>query len=311
MSTATSLPGRLWRLLPDHVDRRVSVIAWLSLIFQVVLIGTGGAVRLTASGLGCPTWPSCTADSFVNTPEMGAHGIIEFTNRMLTFVLSAVVILAFLFVLRYRKARPDLFGLTLAQGLSIPFQAVLGGITVLTGLNPYVVGAHFAVSIALVVITTVLVWRVRFGRAGSADAAPSWYVGIARVMAAFAAVTVVVGILTTGSGPHAGDNSNPAKPAPRNGLDPELLQHVHSWPAYATLALTVALLVAAVALRIPRVRVFVLGLLFVELAQVAVGISQARLGLPELLVGIHMVLAGCLVAGVTAVLLSTRKDATA
>lgn len=311
MSTATSLRGRLWRMLPDHVDRRVRAIAWLSLVFQVVLIGTGGAVRLTASGLGCPTWPSCTADSFVNTPEMGAHGVIEFTNRMLTFVLSAIVILAFLFVLRYRKARPDLFGLTLAQGLSIPFQAVLGGITVLTGLNPYVVGAHFAVSIALVVVTTVLVWRVQFGRAGSADAAPGWYVGITRVMAAFAAVTVVMGILTTGSGPHAGDNSDPARPAPRNGLDPELLQHVHSWPAYATLVLTVALVIAAAVVGIRRSRRFVLALLLVELAQVAVGISQARLGLPELLVGIHMVLAGCLVAAVTAVVLSTRQDANA
>ena len=312
MSPSISLPTRLWRLLPDGVDRRVRAIAWLSLVFQIVLIGTGGAVRLTASGLGCPTWPQCTADSFVNTPEMGAHGVIEFTNRMLTFVLSVVVILAFLFVIRFRKARPDLFGLALAQGLSIPFQAVLGGITVLTGLNPYVVGAHFAVSIVLVVITAVLVWRVYRGRAGSADAAPGWavphwYRGLAWVTAVFAGITVVMGILTTGSGPHAGDNSNPDKPAPRNGLDPQLLQHIHSWPAYATLALTIALVVAAIVLKARRVRTFVLWLLAIELVQVVVGISQARLGLPELLVGIHMVLAGCLVAAVTAVVLATRE----
>lgn len=314
MSGTASLPRRLWRSLPDHVDRRVRAIAWLSLVFQVVLIGTGGAVRLTASGLGCPTWPQCTADSFVNTPEMGAHGVIEFTNRMLTFVLAVVVILAFLFVIRFRNARPDLFGLTLAQGLSIPFQAVLGGITVLTGLNPYVVGAHFAVSIVLVVITTVLVWRVYRGRAGSLDSTPGrsvphWFGGLAATTAVFAAATVVVGILTTGSGPHAGDNSNPAKPAPRNGLDPQLLQHVHSWPAYATLALTIALVVAAIVLKARRVRPYVFGLLAVELVQIAVGITQARLGLPELLVGIHMVLAGCLVAGVTAVVLATREPA--
>ncbi|CAN5352933.1 COX15/CtaA family protein [soil metagenome] len=305
------LPRRAWSWLPAQVDRRVRVIAWLSLVFQVILIGTGGAVRLTASGLGCPTWPNCTADSFVNTPEMGAHGIIEFTNRMLTFVLSAVVILAFLFVLRFRKARPDLFGLTLAQGLSIPFQAVVGGITVLTGLNPYVVGVHFAVSIALVVITTVLVWRVYRGREAAGRVyplvAPHWIGGLAIAAAVFAGVTVVVGILTTGSGPHAGDNSNPDKPAPRNGLDPQLLQHVHSWPAYALLAITIALVVAAIALRARRVRAFALGLLAVELVQVVVGISQARLGLPELLVGIHMVLAGCLVAAVTAVVLATRE----
>lgn len=310
--TAASLPRRLWRWLPDHVDRRVRLIAWLSLAFQVILIGTGGAVRLTASGLGCPTWPQCTADSFVNTPEMGAHGVIEFTNRMLTFVISVVVILAFLFVLRFRKARPDLFGLTLAQGLSIPFQAVVGGITVLTGLNPYVVGIHFAVSIVLVIITTALVWRVFRGRAGTADATPGWsvphwYRGLALAAAVFAGITVIFGILTTGSGPHAGDNSNPDKPAPRNGLDPQLLQHVHSWPAYALLALTLALAIAAIALRARRVGLFALGLLAIELVQVVVGISQARLGLPELLVGIHMVLAGCLVAAVTAVVLATRE----
>lgn len=311
MTGTASLPRRLWRSLPDRVDRRVRAIAWLSLVFQIVLIGTGGAVRLTASGLGCPTWPQCTADSFVNTPEMGAHGVIEFTNRMLTFVLSVVVILAFLFVIRFRKVRPDLFGLTLAQGLSIPFQAVLGGITVLTGLNPYVVGAHFAVSIVLVVITTVLVWRVYRGpgQRGGDPAVPHWYGGLASTTAAFAGLTVVMGILTTGSGPHAGDNSNPDKPAPRNGLDPQLLQHVHSWPAYALLALTIALVVTAIVLKAQRVRPFVFGLFAIELAQIVVGISQARLGLPEILVGIHMVLAGCLVAAVTAVVLAARERA--
>lgn len=290
--------------LPAAVDRRVRVIAWLSLIFQIALIGTGGAVRLTASGLGCPTWPQCTEGSFVSTPEMGIHGIIEFGNRLLTFVLAAITILAFLFVIRYRKARPDLFRLTLLQGLSIPFQAVLGGITVLTGLNPYVVGAHFAVSIVLVVVTTVLVWRVYHGRAGSDLLVPRWYRVVTHVTAAAVLVTVVVGILTTGSGPHAGDNSNPDKPAPRNGLDPELLQHVHSWPAYATLGLTLLLVVVALRLGLPRR--WALALLAVELVQVAVGLTQARLGLPEPLVGIHMVLAGALVAAFTATMLSQR-----
>ncbi len=304
--------NRPWRWLPRSVDRRVRTIAWLSLMLQVVLIGTGGAVRLTASGLGCPTWPQCTAGSFVNTPEMGAHGIIEFANRMLTFVLAIVVILAFLFVVRFRRTRPDLFGLTLAQGLSIPFQAVLGGITVLTGLNPYVVGAHFAVSVVLVVLTTVLVWRVYRGRATSPDAAPAgavprWYRGLAWATAVVAGITVLMGILTTGSGPHAGDNSHPDKPAPRNGLDPQLLQHVHSWPAYATLALTIALLIAVLVLHARGARPFVVGLLAIEVVQVFVGVTQARFGLPEVLVGIHMVLAGCLVAAVSAVVLAARE----
>ncbi|WP_233255403.1 COX15/CtaA family protein [Naasia lichenicola] len=298
------LTRRFWNWLPSSIDRRVRVVAWLSLAFQVVLIGTGGAVRLTASGLGCPTWPRCTADSFVNTPEMGLHGIIEFGNRMLTFVLAIIVIAAFLSVLRYRRGRRDLFVLTLLQGLSIPFQAVLGGITVLTGLNPYVVGAHFAVSIVLVAVTTTLVWRVYRGPRGSLMPAPRAYATLVHVTSLLVAVTVVVGILTTGSGPHAGDNSNPLKPAPRNGLDPELLQHVHSWPAYATFALTLAVVIAAFALRLPRR--WPLALLAVEVVQIIVGITQARLGLPEVLVGIHMILAGLLVAAITATVLSLR-----
>ena len=212
--------------LPSGVDRRVRVAAWLSLAFQVALIGTGGAVRLTASGLGCPTWPQCTDGSFVNTPEMGLHGVIEFGNRLLTFVLAAVTIAAFLSVFRFRRQRRDLFRLTLLQGLSIPFQAVLGGITVLTGLNPYVVGAHFAVSIVLVMVTTILVWRVYNGPRTPGLLVPASVLAIARLSAVSVAVTVGVGILTTGSGPHAGDNSNPDKPAPRNGLDPELLQQM-------------------------------------------------------------------------------------
>jgi cytochrome c oxidase assembly protein subunit 15 len=138
----TGVLTRAWSWLPTTVDRRVRFIAWASFVCQVLLIGTGGAVRLTGSGLGCPTWPRCTADSFVSTPEMGVHGVIEFGNRLLTFVLTLVVILAFLFVLRMRAVRRDFFWLTLVQGLSIPFQAVLGGITVLTGLNPSIVGAR-------------------------------------------------------------------------------------------------------------------------------------------------------------------------
>ena len=293
--------------LPSGVDRRVRVAAWLSLAFQIALIGTGGAVRLTASGLGCPTWPQCTDGSFVNTPEMGLHGVIEFGNRLLTFVLAAVTIAAFLSVFRFRRQRRDLFRLTLLQGLSIPFQAVLGGITVLTGLNPYVVGAHFAVSIVLVMVTTILVWRVYNGPRTPGLLVPASVLAIARLSAVSVAVTVGVGILTTGSGPHAGDNSNPDKPAPRNGLDPELLQHVHSWPAYITVALTVAL--AILIMRFPVERRWIVALLAVEAVQVLVGIAQARLGLPEVLVGVHMVLAAALVAAMTAVMLSLRPKA--
>ncbi|SMQ67632.1 COX15/CtaA family protein [Agreia sp. VKM Ac-1783] len=294
---------RLIAFLPVSVGRPVRILAWLSLAFQLVLIGTGGAVRLTGSGLGCPTWPRCTDSSFVSTPEMGIHGIIEFANRMLTFVLALIVIAVFLAVVRYWRERRDLFVLTLLQGLSIPLQAVIGGITVLTGLNPFIVGVHFVISILLVVNATILVYRVYRGPRGARRAVPLWYLIVAHIASLFVAITVVVGILTTGSGPHAGDEKTP-----RNGLDAELLQHFHSWPAYVLVGLTLVLVVAAWVLKLD-VRRWVLTLLAVEAVQVAVGLAQARLGLPPLLVGIHMVLAGLLVAAMTTVVLSLRSTA--
>jgi len=291
--------------LPSGIDRRVRVFAWLSLVAQTLLIGTGGAVRLTGSGLGCPTWPRCTTDSFVNTQEMGIHGIIEFGNRMLTFVLVIVAVGMFLSILRFRAQRRDLFVLALLQGLSIPLQAVIGGITVLTGLNPYIVGTHFVISIVLVALTTVLVYRVYRGPRGFAKFAPAWFTAVTHFSTLLVAITVLLGILTTGSGPHAGDATTP-----RNGMNSEVLQHLHSWPAYALVGTTLFLVIAAFTGgdRFVPVRRWLLALLAVEAVQVAVGITQARLGLPELLVGIHMVLAALLVSAMTATVLSLRTS---
>jgi cytochrome c oxidase assembly protein subunit 15 len=290
--------------LPTSVDGRVRLIAWLSLACQVLLVATGGAVRLTGSGLGCPTWPRCTDDSFTTTQEMGIHGIIEFGNRLLTFVLVIIAIAAFLAVIRFAVERRDLFVLTLLQGLSIPVQAVLGGITVLTGLNPYIVGLHFVISIVLVALTTTLVYRVVIGPRGADRLAPTWFVVLTHTASLLVVITVALGILTTGSGPHAGDADTP-----RNGLDAELLQHFHSWPAYALLAVTLVLAVATwrAGAGMSLLRRFTTLLLVVEMLQMIVGITQARLGLPELLVGIHMVLAAVLVAAMTAVVLSLRS----
>lgn len=289
--------------MPATIDRRVRVLAWASLVSQVVIVVTGGAVRLTASGLGCPTWPKCTAESLVNTPEMGIHGVIEFANRMLTFVLVIVAIAMFLAVLRMRRERPDLFRLSLFIGLGIPAQAVIGGISVLTQLDPYVVGLHFVVSVVLVWLATALVYRVYRGPRGSSMTAPGWFAGLAHTTSFVAAVTILVGILTTGSGPHAGDAD-----APRNGLDSELLQHLHSWPAYTMFALTIAVVVAAARLRLTSTLKFSLTLLAVEGAQIVVGLAQARLGLPEVLVALHMLLACLLAAAMTAVVLSLREN---
>ncbi|MDF2443167.1 MAG: heme a synthase [Subtercola sp.] len=298
--------NRLKAWLPTSVDRRVRILAWASLVVQIVLVGTGGAVRLTGSGLGCPTWPQCTDGSFVSTPEMGVHGIIEFANRLLTFVIVVIAILVFVAVLRMRRSRRDLFVLTLLQGLSIPLQAVIGGITVLTGLNPYIVGLHFVVSIGLIVVTAMLVYRVHHGARGTAaglePAVPTWYLGVSRLAAVFVGLAVALGILTTGSGPHAGDAATP-----RNGLNTDLMEHLHSYPAYVLFALTLLLVVVALVRGLPRR--WVVTLLVVVLAQIVVGLTQSRLGLPPALVIVHMVLAACLVAAMTATLLAERRPA--
>ncbi len=301
-ATSMGVIARVWSWLPARIDRRVRFIAWASLACQLLLVGTGGLVRLTGSGLGCPTWPECTAGSIVTTPEMGFHGIIEFGNRLLTFVLVIIVILAFFAVFRMRKVRRDLFWLTLIQALSIPFQAVLGGISVLAKLNPYVVGSHFIVSMVLVRIAATLVYRVYHGPRGTSAATPPWYALTTRVAAVFVAITVVLGILTTGAGPHAGDENTH-----RNGFDPKLIETLHAVPAFAVFVLTLALVVGAIRLGLPRL--FPLLLLAVEVLQITVGLIQANTGLPPFLVGVHLVLAGLLVAAMTAVTHTLESDA--
>lgn len=284
-------------------DRRVRFIAWASLVSQILIVGTGGAVRLTGSGLGCPTWPRCTEDSFIATPEMGIHGVVEFGNRLLTFVLVIIALLAFAFVVRMRRERPELLRLSVALGLGIPAQAVIGGVTVLTELNPWIVGFHFVVSAVLVALATVFVYRVYRGRTTGAIVVPPRVRLLARSTAVFAWITVVVGIVVTGSGPHAGDGG-----AARNGLDSEFVQHVHAWPAYITFGLSALLLLMALRLDRPPLLRAAIAVLAVEAVQIAVGLIQARLGLPELLVGIHMVLACVLIAVVTLVLLTLRRS---
>lgn len=296
--------SRLYNWLPDVVDRRVRIAAWASLVIQIVLVGTGGAVRLTGSGLGCPTWPYCTSDSFTTTPEMGIHGIIEFTNRALTGVVVIIAIIAFVLVLRIRFERRELFVLTLLQGLSIPLQAVVGGITVLTGLNSWVVGLHFVISLLLVVDTGILVYRVYTGSRGGITLAPGWLRALTYAAGVLTAITVAFGIITTGSGPHAGDARTP-----RNGFDPVVMQHVHSWPAYALVAVTIGIVVGTFITRNVYTFRLALGLLLVEAIQIPVGLIQSHIGLPPALVITHMVLAASLVAVMTTTVLSLRAPA--
>jgi heme a synthase len=284
---------------------RLKLYAWASLASQILIVVTGGLVRLTGSGLGCPTWPRCTEDSFVTVPEMGWHGIIEFGNRLLTFVLILIALLTFIVVRRTEKQLR--YGLTwpaLLLGLGIIAQALLGGVTVLTGLNPWIVGAHFALSGVLISIASVLVWRVY-----SPKHDPISYQATLLAWPIFIVgwITVLVGIVVTGAGPHAGDANTP-----RNGLDLEIWQHYHAYPAYlmtALIAMALFLTLRSVGrdrVKNPAIKSLAI-LLLVSLSQAVLGIIQTRLGVPALLAGVHMFGAALIISLLSFQLLALRS----
>jgi cytochrome c oxidase assembly protein subunit 15 len=285
--------------------KRLKLYAWASLISQILIVVTGGLVRLTGSGLGCPTWPRCTEDSFVTVPEMGWHGIIEFGNRLLTFVLIIIALFTFIVVRRTLKDfRKGLTWPALLLGLGIIAQALLGGLTVLTGLNSWVVGAHFLLSGVLISVAALLVWRVY-----SPLHLPLSYTAVRLAWPIFLVgwVTVVIGVIVTGAGPHAGDATTP-----RNGFDLEVWQHYHSWPAYITSGLVaIALVLVWLKLETDQLRnpaVKALGILFTSLAlQAILGVVQSNLGVPALMAGAHMFGAAVIIALLTFQLLALRS----
>jgi heme a synthase len=269
--------------------------AVVSLVMNILIVVTGGLVRLTGSGLGCPTWPRCTEDSYVSHPQLGIHGAIEFGNRLFTLVLVIAAALTFVSAVLYRedgRPRRDLRWLAAGLALGIPLQGVIGGISVLTQLNPYVVGLHLLLSMVLIALA---VWLVR----------KTWHftpAGVSAVSLVATRVTFVLmwlavwfGTLVTGSGPHAGDEN-----APRNGLDGMLLTRLHTSMVYATVAASV------VCFLLLRSRAVLL-LLLVEMVQVGIGVAQYQLGLPMWLVALHLLGASLAIAATTNVLLSVSR----
>lgn len=251
---------------------------------------TGGAVRLTDSGLGCPTVPTCTDDSFFPTPELAIHGVIEFGNRMLGYLVGLVAVLTFVAV--WRARRRDLYLPAAAIAVGVAGQGVLGAITVMTGLNPWTVSGHFLVSMGLIAAATMLALRARCGAA--ADRGGRLEVSgparaLVRVLPVALGLVLVLGTLTTASGPHSGDPE-----AGRIGLDLELISRLHGDAVYLLIALTVALLVVARhgSGEIVRATRWVLA---AQLLQAVIGIVQYNTNLPVALVAAHMLGAGLLV----------------
>jgi len=258
-------------------------LALASVAANVVIVVTGGAVRLTGSGLGCPTWPQCTGSSLTPTKANSIHGVIEFTNRQLTFVLGAIAVATLLAAYRQRRELP-LAALAFA---GIPAQAVLGGITVLTDLNPWTVAAHFLLSMSIIAVTTLLWWRLRIPR--GAGFAPA--VLLARLIVVTAAAVLALGTIVTGSGPHAGDKGA----THRIALDPGGVAQLHADAVMVLIALTVGLVIllrttgASEAMR--RAAWWLFG---VELGQGLIGYVQYFTHVPSGLVALHM-LGACLV----------------
>jgi cytochrome c oxidase assembly protein subunit 15 len=289
----TPLPRPLARISgyrPSARDVRVASLG--ALIGNVVIVVTGGAVRLTGSGLGCPTVPRCTDDSWVATPEMGVHGAIEFGNRMLTYVLSAAVAAAIITTMRQRPRRPALARLAWALFAGVVVQAVIGAVTVVTGLHPVTVMLHFLVSMLLVAAATVLHWRSR--ESSDAPARPLVRPELRRVgqlLLGTVAVTLFLGTVVTGSGPHSGDS----EVSHRLPIAPETAAQVHADFVFLLFGLAIALLLALRATGAPAaVSRATLVLLAVAASQGLIGYVQYFTELPIVLVGLHM-LGACLV----------------
>ncbi len=258
-----------------------------AVVGQVLLVLTGGLVRLTSSGLGCPTWPQCVPGSYTPVAHQAQsfHKYIEFGNRTLSFALAAVAVLCVLAAWRQRPRRRRLVGLAALQLLGIPAQAVVGGVTVLTDLNPAAVACHLLASMLLVAAAVMLYERSGEGDGPARPLARTEIRALGWAQLALGALVLVAGTVVTGSGPHAGDEK-----ARRFGFDPKDVAFLHADLVFllvgVALALAVTLRVAdgpAVAKSRQRV------VLAVLVAQGVLGYVQYFTKLPTAEVALHMV----------------------
>ena len=213
-------------------------LLYLLLVFQTGIVLTGAAVRITGSGLGCPTWPECTYGSYVpvaGQAEGAFHAWIEFGNRLLTFLLLFAAVAVVIYAIK--KARRDLLWRALLQVLGIFGQGIIGGITVLTDLNPLAVASHFILSIFLIAGAVSIVAR---GRSPLISIRPTETKVkiLAHVQVLLTFIVIVIGTLVTGSGPHAGDID-----APRLKLDERAITWLHADAVIALFGVSLALLV--------------------------------------------------------------------
>jgi cytochrome c oxidase assembly protein subunit 15 len=273
----------LLRRILTRIARRINPTALFGvlLFLQSALVLTGGAVRLTGSGLGCPTWPECTPGSYTPVPyqaEGQFHAWIEFGNRLLTFALLLVAVIAVFKVVGTR--RKDLGLLVAGQVLGILGQGLLGGITVLTDLHPLPVAGHLLLSMLLIAGATSLYSR-RHEPHVKVPAATKTISRVSQAHIAISFIVLILGTIVTGSGPHAGDEK-----AQRFDFDIRSVAILHADAVIFLMGLTIALLVAASVTNSTKKTIYIF--FGISLAQGGIGYAQYLTGIPELLVAIHL-----------------------
>ena len=250
-----------------------------------LIVVTGAAVRLTKSGLGCPTWPQCGDGSFVTRPQFSLHGWVEFGNRLVSLGVGVVIAVVVLGSFRLAAKRPDLR--RLAGGLVLGFfaQAVLGGLTVIFHLNPALVAGHFLVSMALLFNAAVLDRRSREAAGAPVPQARRELILLADLLVLASAAVLVLGTVVTGAGPHSGDTGD----VQRFEINIRSAAQLHADGAMLLTGLVVAMLFAVRIAAVPHyARSLANALAIAVVGQVAIGFTQYFLNIPTGLVAVHV-----------------------
>lgn len=301
---------RLVDILPLPSLRTQRLIAAAVLISQALISVTGSIVRVTASGLGCPTWPQCFPGSFTPVPHAEVpivHQAVEFGNRLITFAVVLTAALAVLAVTRARRRREILFYAWLMPASTV-LQAVIGGITVLTGLLWWTVAIHLLVSMAMVWLATLLYVKIGEPDDGvPTEVVPKPLRQLTILSALALTATLISGTLVTGAGPHAGDKS-PQRIVPRLEVEIVTLAHAHATLLVGYLSLLVGLGAGLLAVRSPQsVRRRLMVLIGLVAGQALVGLVQYHTGVPAVLVAVHVAGAAACTAGTAALWASMRQ----
>ncbi len=259
-----------------------------AMVLLGLIVVTGAAVRLTKSGLGCPTWPQCGDGSFVARSQFSLHSWVEFGNRLVSLGVGLVVAACVVGSFRLERRRTDVRWLSGGLVLGFVAQGILGGLTVIFHLNPALVAGHFLVSMALLWNAAVLDARSRQpegARVALLTAGRRYLPRLADLLAVAAAAVLVLGTVVTGAGPHSGD----AGDVQRFAINIRSAAQLHADAAMLLTGLVIAMAFAVRLISVPaRTRTLANALVITVIAQAAIGFTQYFAGIPTGLVAIHV-----------------------